>query len=230
MPSAAQIKKAIQPLLQRNSDLALLNRFVIIKPVHHIQRGIFFRSGSADTFYPIWTVNVTFAPQVLGFDTIWARDVYAAPLRSGFYTYHSDVSEILCERIEQVALPLLRQVQTIDDFVAFNTSERFPGQSLDGGFDYIRVYVDIARGDFASALKFCEFVKTRGGYADFIPWAYEVFAETLYPMLMANDRVGLAQYLKDFELAEVKRRGLEKFWEPTPFPLESQSDNVRPPA
>ena len=228
MPSAAQVKKAIQPLLQRNSDLALINRFVIIKPVHHIQRGIFFRSGSGDTFYPTWTVNVLFAPQVLGFDSIWSRDVYAAPLRSGFYTYHSDVSELLCDRIEHVALPLLRQVQTVDDFVAFNTPERFPGQSLNG-FEYIKVYVDIARGDFDAALKFCEFVKAKGGYSDYMPWAYEVFAETLYPMLMANDRAGLAQYLKDFELTQVKGRGLEKFWEPTPFPLEFQAcaDDVK---
>lgn len=221
MPSAAQTKKAIRPLLQRNSDLALINRLVVIKPVHHIQRGIFFKSGDGQSFTPVWTVNVLFAPQVLGFDTIWARDVYAAPLRSGFHTYHSDVSELLCDRIEQVALPLLRQVQTIDDFVAFNTSERFPGQSLDG-FEYIKVYVDIARGDFDAALKFCELVKAKGGYSDYMPWAYKVFAETLYPMLMANDRAGLARYLKDFELSQVKGRGLEKFWEPTPFPFELQ--------
>jgi hypothetical protein len=34
MTTLAQIKKAVQPLLQRNPDLALINRFVVIKPVH----------------------------------------------------------------------------------------------------------------------------------------------------------------------------------------------------
>jgi len=229
MVTAAQVKKAIQPLLQRNPDLALINRFAIIKPVHHIQRGIFFESGDADDFRPVWTVNVLFAPQVLGFDRIWAHGVSASPLRSGFYRYHPDVSELLCGQIERVTLPLLRQVQTLDDFVAFNTAERFPGQHLNA-FEYIKVYIDIARGDFDAALKFCEFVKVKGGYADWMPWAYEVFAETLYPMLRANDRAGLAQYLRDFELTEVKQRGLEKFWEPTPFPLElqAQADHIKP--
>ena len=114
--------------------------------------------------------------------------------------------------------------------MAFNTAERFPGQHLNA-FEYIKVYVDIARGDFAAALKFCEFVKAKGGYEKhWMPWAYEEFAETLYPMLIANDRAGLAQHLKKNELREIQSRKLEKFWEPTPFPLELQAaaDHIKP--
>jgi hypothetical protein len=223
MPSAAQIKKAIQPLLQRNPDLALVHRFVVIKPVHHIQRGIYFKRGSSDRFDPFWTVNVLFAPQVLGFDMIWAHEVYASPLRSGFHSYHSDVSELLCGQIERVALPLLRQVQTIDDFVAFNTAERFPLQQLDG-FPYIKVYIHIARGDFDAALKICDCMRAqdKDGYY-WMPKTYDVITNKLHPMLIANDRAGLAQYLRDCEQADVKARGLAHLWEPTPFPLELQS-------
>jgi hypothetical protein len=223
MPTVAQIKKAVQPLLQRNPDLALINRLIVIKPVHHIQRGIFFKPGEADRFIPVWTVNVLFAPQVLGFDTIWARDVYAHPLRSGFYTYHPDVSEILCEQIERVALPLLRQVQTVDDFAAFNTAERFPGQPLEG-FKYIKVYVDIARGDLDAALEICKYMRSKDkDNFSHLPRTYDVITNEFYPMLIANDRVGLARHLRNYELAEIKRRKLEKFWEPTPFPLELQA-------
>ena len=220
MPSALQIKKALQPLLQRNPDLALVHRFVVIKPVHHIQRGIYFKSGSSDTFYPYWTVNVLFAPQVLGFDMIWAREVYASPLRSGFHSYHSDVSELLCGQIERVALPLLRQVQTIDDFVAFNTAERFPLQQLDG-FPYIKVYIDIARGDFDAALKICDRMRAQGKDSSYwMPKTYDVITNKFYPMLIANDRAALAQVLREWERYQVNGRKLEKLWESTPFPLE----------
>jgi len=223
MASTVQIKKAIQPLLQRNPDIALIHRLIVITPVHHIQRGIYFKSGSADNFDPYWTVNVLFAPQVLGFDMIWAQKVRASPLRSGFYRYHSDVSELLCGQIERVALPLLRQVQTLDDFVSFNTAERFPLQSLDG-FPYIKVYIDIARGDFDAALEICELMRAEG--KDSYRWLeniYDVITNKLYLMLKANDRVGLAQHLRDREQGGVKARGLAHLWEPTPFPLELQS-------
>jgi len=229
MPSAQQIKKALQPLLRRNPDLALLHRFVVIKPVHHIQRGIYFKSGSGDRFDPFWTVNVLFAPRLGSFGLTWAREVYASPLRSGFHSYHSDVSEILCEQIERVALPLLRQVQTIDDFVAFNTAERFPMQQLDA-FPAVKIFVDIARGDIEAALKIWESKKRSSGFASDWPKTYELITKTLHPMLVANDRAGLAQCLGDFELTEVKERKLEKFWEPTPFPLElqTQADHTIP--
>ena len=45
----------------------------------------------------------------------------------------------------------------------------------------------------------------------------------LYLMLKANDRVGLAQHLRDREQGGVKARGLAHLWEPTPFPFELQA-------
>jgi hypothetical protein len=216
MATAAQVKQAVQPLLRRNPDLALVGRFVVVKPVRHVLRGIHVDGTGVWYLTPKWTVNVLCSPLAGHLDRVWGAMV--TPAYGGDLSRH----EIMCEKIERLALPLLRQVQTLDDFVAFNVEERFPGRDLDA-FPYVKVFVDIARGDFASALKFCEAVKTKNKYESFIPGSYEVFAETLYPMLAANDRAGLVQHLKDYELWAVKSRKLQKFWEPTPFPLESQT-------
>jgi hypothetical protein len=40
MTTIAQVKRLVRPLLQRNPDLALVRRWVVVKPVHHILRAI----------------------------------------------------------------------------------------------------------------------------------------------------------------------------------------------
>ena len=53
MTTISQVKKAVQPLLQRNHDLALVGRLVVLKPVHHILRGVYIdRSSIPDEFMP----------------------------------------------------------------------------------------------------------------------------------------------------------------------------------
>lgn len=229
MSTIAQVKKAMQPLLQRNPDLALVRRLVVLKPVHHILRGIHVDGSGPWYFTPTWTINVLFAPPAAGFDRIWGARVY--PPRKGLWLGNDPAMfESMCEQIERVALPLLRQVHTLDDFAAFNSAERFPGQQLDL-FPYIKVFIDIAQGDIDTALKFCESVKAKGTYSSGMPQAHDLFANTFYPMLAANDRAGLAKHLKENELWAVEGRKLEKFWEPTPFPLElrAPADDVKSP-
>jgi len=220
MSTVAQVKKAMQPLLQRNPDLALVGRFVVIKPVHHILRGIHVDGSSPWYFSPIWMANFLFGPSV-AFDRIWGAHVYS-PRKGGWAREDSAMYEELRDQIEQNVLPLLRQMQTIDDFAAFNSKERFDGQQLEL-FDYLRIYVDIARGDFDSALKTSDHMKTTGRYSSRVPNIFGEITKELHPMLVANDRVGLARILKEWEQGQVKGRKLEKFWEPTPFPFELQA-------
>ena len=63
MTTIAQVKRVVQPLLQRNPDLALVGRDVIITPVHHILRGItLMRSINPELFIPAWAVIFLFEP------------------------------------------------------------------------------------------------------------------------------------------------------------------------
>jgi hypothetical protein len=52
---------------------------------------------------------------------------------------------------------------------------------------------------------------------------YDRITNKLCPFIAANDRYGLAQFLRDCEAYSVKNLKLEKLWEPMPFPLELQS-------
>ncbi len=57
MTTVAQVRQAVQPLLQRNPDLALIGRLVVIKPVHHILRGVYIdRSLDPKLFVPTWSI------------------------------------------------------------------------------------------------------------------------------------------------------------------------------
>ena len=228
MTTARQVKKAMQPLLQRNPDLALVGRFVVIKPVHHILRGIYIDASSlASQFVPIWSTNFLFGPSV-AFDRIWGRQVRLSS--TGFWRGDDPATyKEWYDEIEQNVLPLLRQVQTVDDFAAFNSKERFNGQQLEL-FGYLKIYVDIARGDFDSALKASERMKTTGRYSSDAPNIFDQITNTIHPILIANDYAALGQVLRAWEQYQVKGRKLEELWEPTPFPfeLQAQADHVKP--
>lgn len=40
MTTAAQVKKVVRPLLDRHADLALVGRYIYVRPVHHFARAI----------------------------------------------------------------------------------------------------------------------------------------------------------------------------------------------
>lgn len=222
MTIISQVKKAVQPLLQRNHDLALVGRLVVLKPVHHILRGVYIdRSSIPDEFMPTWAVVFLFKPEA-SFSFNWGGRLYNPS--PGFWDVKNPATpEEMCAAIERVALPILRPIQTIDDFVAFTSKERFPHGCLER--DKLRkIYVDVARGDFESAREFCP-EAVDGATTAKIEWIRETLeriAKTICPLLAANDRAGLTQLLRDCESSSVTSLKLEKYWEPTPFPLELQ--------
>lgn len=63
MTTLSQVRKAIAPVLARNPDLVLMGRFLIIKPVHHILRGIFLdRSSNKNQFVTSTSVRLFVGP------------------------------------------------------------------------------------------------------------------------------------------------------------------------
>jgi len=220
MTTVAQVKEVVQPLLQRNSDLALVGRIVVIKPVHHILRGIYIDRMSAPLiFRPIWAVVFLFEPrQTLSFN--WGERVYRRP--GSWDVSDPDTPAAMAEAIEEQALPLLRPVQSINDFIRFTTEERFPRTPLDF-YELRKVFVDIARGDLDAARSICKFLMTDRGKRKHLPRMqeeYDRITQRLWPLVAANDRPGLARLLHEFEAGSARDMKLDKLWEPTPFPIE----------
>lgn len=57
MTTAAQVKNMVRPLLARHADLALVGRWLYVKPVHHFARAVLIDSTVyADEFEPRWAV------------------------------------------------------------------------------------------------------------------------------------------------------------------------------
>src|SRR5215813_4686086 len=122
MTTVAQVKQAVKPLLQRNPDLALVGRLVVVKPVHHILRGIYIdRSIDPLAFVPTWSVIVMCEPR-RDFTYRWGGRVYGS--LGNWNINDPDFPVLMCDAIEREALLPMRSIVTIDDFVKFTSRER----------------------------------------------------------------------------------------------------------
>ena len=64
MTTTAQVRQTLHPLLDRNPDLALVGRLLVIRQVHHIVRGIFVDRGSMkEEFVPGTYVSLMYLGQ-----------------------------------------------------------------------------------------------------------------------------------------------------------------------
>lgn len=64
MTTAAQVKKMVQPVLAQHGDLALVGRWLYVKPVCHYARAILIgRTAYADDIEPRWAVVHLFEAQ-----------------------------------------------------------------------------------------------------------------------------------------------------------------------
>jgi hypothetical protein len=129
MTTIAQVKRAVQPLLQRNSDLALIGRLVIIKPVHHVLCGVQIgRSLDPLAFVPTWSVLLLSEPHK-DFGYLWGARVRGPS--GNWKTTDPDLPASMCEAIEKEALAPMRSIKTFDDFINLASKEHFPVRHLD---------------------------------------------------------------------------------------------------
>jgi len=230
MTTVAQVKKIVKPLLERNNDLGLVGRLVVVKPVHHLVSGIYIdRSLDPTIFTPTWFVTFVFEKGAQ-FGLNWGIRLYNKA-HGPWEFANPATAEVMAEEIEREALPLLRPLQSIDDAVSFvaRFSERYHSWPALEHFPLRRLVVDVARGDLVSARALLDrFLLHREGWLK--SSRRERFIEIVEPLtepLLANDVAALAQILHDWEATSVKNLKLEKFWEPTPFPLEKLRDGAK---
>ena len=129
MTTTKQVKQAVQPLLQRHSDLALAGRLIFIKPVHHILRGVYIeRAGDPRAFEPTSTTGMLAerdrlhwagVTNIMGMST----DPVIPMVPIGMSPELETVTYML-EMIEEIILPQIRSIQTFDDLFEFASIER----------------------------------------------------------------------------------------------------------
>jgi hypothetical protein len=214
----------VKPLLERNPDLALVGRSIFVKPVHHFARAILVdRRGNPDVLYPDIAVLHVFELR-RWFSISWSEFIpNETSSRPGlWFITEPNVQENLLTAFEKHALPALRAMRTLDDYLNFVSSHHMRHQLFDWAPQ--RFILEIALGNFAAAR--CILDENRVQWsADHPNWDdedQEFYAELrlMFARLDADDWQGMAALLHTWEARTVRNLKIEHLWEPESFPLE----------
>jgi len=228
MTTVRQVKKLLTPLAARHDDLEVVGRWLYLKPVRHLLRGVVVdRTSSANWFRVRWATMSLCEPRH-SLPLNWGGQVY--PTEGLWFWSNPSLQDDVYHAIEEQALPALRAIQTLDDFFAFASDrERFGLWPFDL-FTLLRVGVDCARGDLDSARAGCaELNSGLSRWED--PELREEFDRVtgeLCPLLAADDRAGMARLLHQWEAYTVEKLKIGHIYQPTPFPLEAMSASDGP--
>lgn len=220
MTTKVQIKRLVQPLLASRDDLVLVGDLIVHKPVHHVLRTIVIeRTGEARRFRMHWSVMNLVEPQNVF--SLNYSERFGHPKKSLWFWNDPTIGEALIERIDTLALPLLRPIQTLDDFVTFACDrKRFQLGPFDA-FPLEKAIVDAARGAIEAAQAICDGIPPNAENQWESGWRERLRrARVICALLAAKDWAGLARQLHEWEEFTVKNLKLESVWERTPFPLE----------
>ena len=220
MTTKKQVFSLLKHLLDRDDGLSLSDDFVVVKPVRHVIR-TFWIDRTSDADYPnfFWAVGHAFGP-MMSRGGIWAEQFQIARGAPNRWS-QTGMREAFLNVVEGAVLPMLRRVESFDDIFTIDT--QFRSAILDGWLQYepYQMHFLAANGRFDEAIAIYESIRDW----DRSPEnprrrAYAFVTDDLAPLLLANDRAGVAALLHGWERATIQCNGLDAIYEPTPFPLE----------
>jgi hypothetical protein len=236
----ADMKRLLQPYVDRHDDLALVGRAVIIKPVRHIMRGFFVdRMSMKTSLQPFWFVSLMYVPwqtrQSMGFDWTGRNLVRHTNLEDE--ATQADIFQAMDISFDELRGILDRSSAFGIKLESFRKLENFP---------IYRGLVQAAEGDFERAVEDLSMYVAREeasmrDQSDFIEKhtrphgrprqkelaslerlnTYVSAIKALVALLKARDRQGIATLLREWERGTAAAWEIEHLWEPTPFPFES---------
>lgn len=208
------------PALAHLAEIELVQRWIMLKPIHHILRGILIQSRDHDSYFiPRWAVT-HFCEPVAVFPLDWGTQIYNPEPK--LWTWDDPgMPARFAKLVETEVLPILRRVNTFDDLVEFVGRTRLPGRHFE--INHLRqMTLHAARGDLVSAGRaLTDILEGRTVWSD--PYYADEVMPFLMPMkrlLESNDRTGLVLQLREWEEMRIEKLRMRKIWEPTPFPLE----------
>jgi hypothetical protein len=242
MATQRDLKMLLKPLLARRPDLALVRRYLIIRPFCHYLRGVHFsieRWGnhcSADAFF--WQVyDGSTGPSFYSSTTKLERRAGTTFwLKTGWDQDREASSNALCHAIEDRLLPL---VQDLTDYRAFLVARIAPAAAeiQEDGFKYWpEILGMITEGCFEEGLRYLapairgmwpptpedDMVTEKCRYSNisYYRWAY-------LRRLLRTDPSAVFPLLHEWEELGVKGMKLEEHWISTPFPGEKERQDRR---
>ncbi len=218
MTTIKDVRDAVRPLIQRRNDLISTGRFVFIKPVQHLLRGVHIDSSvDPSVFVPQLSIRLL-APKTEirspGWGMRFRRANYGESIRkSGWTMTKPETIAQMLDMIEE-ALSELYAIASLDDYFAFLSAMSVPEVSSTT-IELFEVLIPAMKGEFDIALSFLRKKRSVVEHVDHL-------SPEFYPALLAGDRAEIARILHEWEAISVKTYGIEKIWERTPFPLELQ--------
>lgn len=227
MTSAREIEQIFGPLMKRNSCLAQISpSYLWLHPVRHVAlRVLIERSSDKGICWPQWTMLHTFIPGWDLMNGIGYRGGLVRPASSQETLWRwSDPTMIdtAITVIETHALPHLASIDSLQAFwalyrgSAYRAAREWPEDGMI--FEIAMGELDAARTTWHSL----EPQLSENRYPD------DTFFQsrrnkimTVAEPLLAGDRPALAKILHGWEADNIRGTKIERYWEPTPFPLET---------
>jgi hypothetical protein len=196
----ADIKRYLKPLLELRSDLVVVGRMLLIRPVRHLLRGAFFdRTSDKYRFSITGYVQPLYGPPIsLGLDTSFDR----APNE----VWQPHFSAQLFDSLASDLFARWGPVTTLDGFanalIAKDGIYRAPILCLvlAGEWERAAEYVERSEREVTRETEIAEIKKL---------WEH-----------VTTDIDGVCAKLHKWEAETVKALKLERVWEPSPFPVE----------
>ena len=195
----ADIKRYLKPLLELRSDLALVDRRLVIRPVRHVLRGVLLQADDKYRFrvwryiMPLYADN----PQSTGHDD-YIRG-------AAFATWQPHFQALLIDLLSQLIFTPLGRITTLDDFVAHSQSD---ANNLLSSRDIVREQITalVLGGERDRAAEYAK----KTGIPDFKAHFDRIVKDIGATCAECHAR----------EARTVKALQLEHIWEPSPFPVE----------
>lgn len=200
----ADIKRYLKPLLKQRSDLALLGRLLIIRPVRHLLRGVYFEAtGDKYGFYMVRYVAPLF-PVDGGFG--YRSRVH----RMAVWEPH--FNELLFDALAEDIFDRVAEISSLSDFASKLDLTALEGRDR---FQHTRVAAFVLGGQPARAAELIESI----GRSDPDRPYVKTWVKTQRAFL-DRDIGSVCAEFHAREAESAKELKLGKIWEPAPFPAE----------
>jgi hypothetical protein len=198
----ADIKRYLKPLLKQRSDLVVIDRMVLIRPVRHVLRGAFLDRTSDDYTFRIWPYLKPL------WSSSWSLDTFSSIHEYMWAIWQPHFEPLLVAALQQDVFTPFGKITTHDDLAG-----ALPD---DMRFYTTRVSALVLAGERERAEEHVRDVENSKHANDFYCQDWIKSARDL----LARDIKDVCAQFHAREARAVKALKLESIWEPSPFPVE----------
>lgn len=240
MPTEAEIRTLLKPIVERRSDVCYAKRFLICVPIRSVFAALFFeRSGIKEDLNPkivlyalcsLSDFGGTFAfpftrpgtktwGETLSYDSPWLRENANKIQPEPWLTSDSDYPDAVHAAIDAEMLPTVFALNDLVTGEAYNTG---PGKPV-GDRVAAAIPFRLAHGDFDWVMVNLGQSPSRNWYAPFCHWHCGDLTQRVFDhgnAITADEKRTIFARMHEREATAIRTMKLEKHWIPTPFPAE----------